>query len=109
MAGVRTSSRRRRAALESRPTPAAGQGRISRSRSALLAVAQAAAFCHGRFFPEAHMAGRWYYAHDDNKFGPFSGRELRDLIDAGHLLPTDTVWKDGIDKRVFTNRVRYLF
>ncbi len=55
------------------------------------------------------MADRWFYAHDDKKIGPFSGRQLRDLADTRQILPTDTVWKEGIDQGVFATRVRYLF
>jgi hypothetical protein len=55
------------------------------------------------------MADRWFYAHDDKKIGPFSGRQLRDLADSREILPTDTVWKEGIDQGVFATKVRYLF
>ena len=55
------------------------------------------------------MTDRWFYAHDDQRIGPFSGQQLRDLADSRQLLPTDTVWKEGIDKGVFATKVRYLF
>lgn len=55
------------------------------------------------------MAGLWYYAHDDNRLGPFSGRQLKDLADSGQLLPTDMVWKAGIEQGVAASRVRNLY
>jgi len=55
------------------------------------------------------MADRWFYAHDESKFGPFSGRQLRDLADTGEILPTDTIWKEGVEKGVLATRVKNLF
>ena len=45
------------------------------------------------------MPGGWFYAHDADKVGPFSGQQLKDLAACGSLLRTDTVWKDGIETR----------
>src|SRR6516225_3179064 len=42
---------------------------------------------------------QWYYARGDRQSGPVSSRELKRLADAGELLPTDLVWKDGETKR----------
>jgi GYF domain 2 len=55
------------------------------------------------------MASSWYYAHDENKFGPFSPAQLKDLADAGTILPVDTVWKEGREKGVLASRVKNLF
>jgi GYF domain 2 len=55
------------------------------------------------------MADQWYYARGEDKLGPFSARQLRDLADAGRILPTDTVWKAGIEKGVSAARVKNLF
>jgi hypothetical protein len=55
------------------------------------------------------MADRWYYAHDDNKVGPYSAQELKELAAAGKILPTDTVWKEGVEKGVLASRVKNLF
>jgi hypothetical protein len=55
------------------------------------------------------MADVWYYAHDGNRSGPFSGQQLKGLADASHILPTDTVWKEGTAKGVPAGKVRYLF
>jgi GYF domain 2 len=54
------------------------------------------------------MAG-WYYAHGDDKLGPFSGDQLKELAAAGTILPTDTVWRDGTATGVSANRVVNLF
>jgi len=55
------------------------------------------------------MTDRWYYAHDANKIGPFSDRQLRDLADTGNIVPTDTIWKEGVVKGVLASKVKYLF
>lgn len=55
------------------------------------------------------MANHWYYTHDDNKSGPFSDQQLRDLADAGQILRTDTIWKHGVEKGVAANKVKNLF
>lgn len=60
------------------------------------------------------MAYRWFYLHGTTlngaaRNGPYSCRELADLAASGQILPTDTVWKEGIDKGVLARRVKYLF
>jgi hypothetical protein len=55
------------------------------------------------------MVSIWYYAHDENKIGPFSPRELKDLADTGTILRSDTIWQDSIEKGVLASRVRNLF
>ena len=55
------------------------------------------------------MADEWYYARGEDKLGPFSARQLKDLADAGRILLTDTVWKAGIDRGVSAARVENLF
>jgi len=60
------------------------------------------------------MADRWYYVHgalrtDSARNGPFSSRELTGLVASGQIVPTDTVWKEGIEKGVLARRVRNLF
>ena len=54
------------------------------------------------------MAG-WFYAHADVRLGPYSGVELKALAAAGEILPTDTVWKDGIATGIAANLVKNLF
>jgi len=55
------------------------------------------------------MNAVWYYSHNDTKFGPFSDQKLRDLADAGEIVPTDTVWKEGIVKGIAADKVKNLF
>src|SRR5438067_10238176 len=37
------------------------------------------------------MADQWYYARGEDKLGPFSARQLKDLADDERILPTDAV------------------
>jgi hypothetical protein len=55
------------------------------------------------------MADEWYYWHDANVMGPFSGEQLAGLAAAGAIVPTDTVWKDGVERGVPASAVKYLF
>lgn len=55
------------------------------------------------------MADFWYYAHDESKTGPYSARQLRELAVCGQLLPTDTVWKEGVERGVLASKVKNLF
>jgi hypothetical protein len=56
------------------------------------------------------MAGQaFFYSRDDTKLGPFSARQLQELAAAGEILPTDTVWKEGLPQGVPANRVKNLF
>jgi hypothetical protein len=55
------------------------------------------------------MADQWYYWHDAEVLGPFSGKQLFDLATAGSLIPTDTVWKDGVEAGVQASLVQNLF
>ncbi len=55
------------------------------------------------------MDVQWFYGRDENKLGPFSSRELRDLATAGKIRPTDTVWKAGIEDGVAAEKVKNLF
>jgi len=55
------------------------------------------------------MADEWYYAHDATRLGPFSGQQLKNLAIVGDIIPSDTVWKQGVEKGVLASRVKYLF
>jgi hypothetical protein len=55
------------------------------------------------------MGRRYYYSHDEIMLGPYSARELRQLAAAGEIRPTDTVWKEGIERGVQADRLRTLF
>lgn len=56
-----------------------------------------------------HMAGGWYYASGDERLGPFSGERMKELAASGKILPTDLVWKAGIDTGVLASRITNLF
>jgi hypothetical protein len=55
------------------------------------------------------MTDQWYYGWDDQILGPFSAQQLRDLAEAGHIQPMDTIWKEGVQDGVPAYRVKNLF
>jgi hypothetical protein len=55
------------------------------------------------------MTDQWYYWHDAEILGPFSGTELVVLAAAGAVLSTDTVWKGDNERGVPAHSVRHLF
>jgi hypothetical protein len=55
------------------------------------------------------MTEQWYYWHESEIQGPFSGKKLTALAAAGDILSDDIVWKDGVQKGVPAHRVRHLF
>ncbi len=55
------------------------------------------------------MADRWFYVHGETRHGPYSGCELAGLAASGDILPTDMVWKEGIDRGVLARKVKHLF
>jgi GYF domain 2 len=52
---------------------------------------------------------QWYYWHEADILGPFSGKQLAALAAAGDILPSDTVWKDGVEEGVPASKVQHLF
>lgn len=40
---------------------------------------------------------QWYYARNDQQFGPVSAAELKQLADSGELSPDDLLWREGMD------------
>lgn len=55
------------------------------------------------------MASRWFYTTGGNEFGPVAGAVLRRLVNAGKLLPTDLVMKEGTDQWWPAGSVKGLF
>jgi hypothetical protein len=55
------------------------------------------------------MIEQIYVERSGRKFGPFSATQLKALAGAGKLRPTDTVWKEGMEKAVLAAKVRNLF
>ena len=42
----------------------------------------------------------WYYAKGGQKFGPYSGIELRTIAQSGKISANDLIWKEGLAKWV---------
>jgi hypothetical protein len=42
------------------------------------------------------MASEWFYARDGQKHGPYSSPQLRAMAQAGDLLRTDLIWREGM-------------
>jgi hypothetical protein len=55
------------------------------------------------------MADKWYYAIDQERLGPFSSAQLKELATIGQLVPTHFVWKEGVEKGVLAAKVKNLF
>jgi hypothetical protein len=51
----------------------------------------------------------WYYARNDQQFGPVSAAELKQLVDAGRLSPDDLLWREGMDAWTTAINLRGLF
>ncbi len=55
------------------------------------------------------MVGKWYYSHDGTEYGPYSPKELRELVLAGKLLATDLIGQRGKPRWIPAQKVRGLF
>lgn len=55
------------------------------------------------------MDGNWYYAQDNNSFGPFSWAEFRGVAASGTLRRTSIVWREGMTEGVVASTVNHLF
>ena len=55
------------------------------------------------------MAKKWYIGRDGKTFGPLSGGRLKKLAASGRLRRQDTVWTEGMEKRVLAGKVKQLF
>ena len=55
------------------------------------------------------MAQNWYYAAGEQKLGPYSASQLRQLAATGQLRPTDMVWKEGMKQWAAAGSVKGLF
>jgi len=52
---------------------------------------------------------QWYYARNDQQFGPVSATELKQLADAGKLSPDDLLWREGMESWATAVNLRGLF
>jgi GYF domain 2 len=55
------------------------------------------------------MADQWFYGRGSDITGPVTGPELSGLAAGGTVLPTDTVWRDGVEEGVPADQVPDLF
>ena len=55
------------------------------------------------------MATMWYYEEHGKRLGPISSAELRRLVVMEVLLPSDLVWREGLDHWVPASKVKGLF
>ena len=55
------------------------------------------------------MSDLWFYGRGSDITGPVSRPELAELVAAGGVLPTDMVWRDGIEDGVPAAQVPDLF
>ena len=52
---------------------------------------------------------QWYYARNDQQFGPVSAAELKQLADDGKLSPDDLLWREGMESWNTAINLRGLF
>lgn len=55
------------------------------------------------------MASDWFYSRNGERRGPVSSSELRRLAATGQLLPSDLVWKEGMENWVRASSSSDLF
>jgi hypothetical protein len=55
------------------------------------------------------MATEWFYYRGEEKVGPVSQEQLKELASSGELLPESMIWKEGLDKPVPARKVKGLF
>jgi hypothetical protein len=55
------------------------------------------------------MADRYFFTHAEAQQGPYSADEMRNLALAGKILPTDSVWQEGMKQRFPASVVQNLF
>ncbi|MBN1591326.1 MAG: DUF4339 domain-containing protein [Pirellulales bacterium] len=52
---------------------------------------------------------QWYYARDDQRFGPLSTADIKRLADRGKLTPHDLVWREGMTDWTEAEQIKGLF
>lgn len=55
------------------------------------------------------MAIEWYYLKNGEKVGPISSTELKNLAVKQEIMPSDLIWKEGLEKWVKAKSVNGLF
>ena len=51
------------------------------------------------------MATEWYYLKNGEKVGPISSTELKNLAVKQEIMPSDLIWKEGLEKWVAAKSV----
>ena len=59
--------------------------------------------------PAAPAAAPWYFTRDGKKYGPYTAARLKEYAGSGQLLPTDLVWKEGMEGWKPASTVKGLF
>ena len=52
---------------------------------------------------------QWYYAQDEEQFGPISAAALKEMAQAGELGREDLIWREGMERWAPAHKVRGLF
>jgi hypothetical protein len=52
---------------------------------------------------------KWFYKRDGEQQGPFANREIREMVRTGDILPTDLLWKEGMQSWIAAGSVPKLF
>lgn len=55
------------------------------------------------------MATEYYYARDGQRFGPVSGKQLRELATTGQLQPADLIWSPEKNEWLPAAKIKALF
>ena len=54
------------------------------------------------------MADQWYVGRNGQKAGPYTTEQLKQMAAAGQLVPTDLLWKQGLEQWVPLSQARGL-
>lgn len=55
------------------------------------------------------MAEQWYYSQEGQQRGPLTPSQIKELVAAGKLKPTDLIWKEGLESWIPASRLKGLF
>jgi hypothetical protein len=59
--------------------------------------------------PVEEKSSRWFLARNKQRLGPYSSAQLKQLADAGNIIPDDMILKEGRQKWVNAGSVKGLF
>jgi hypothetical protein len=55
------------------------------------------------------VAEKWYYSREGQQRGPLTPTQIKELVAAGKLTPTDLIWKEGLESWIPASRLKGLF